>query len=749
MNLKRIVGLGVLFVLLAVLGIPLAFSEQLPTLVTAASFPAKTFAKYSSIGRIKGIIDDNDTVVLRGNVHPLALPKYDIGAANPSMPAKQMMLSLRLTPEKQAALDRLLAEQHDPVSPNFHHWLTPEEVGERFGPPLEDINKITNWLTSHGFTVDHVAKSHTWIYFSGDVSKIENTFQTKIRKYNVKGKLRYANDREPSIPRALAGLVSGRISLNSFPWVPANTGARSVPLGPVQPDGIDPTNGTLYLTPADFATIYNVNPLYSEGIDGSGVNIAIVGRTNPSNASVNWANFRTQMGLPVPTNPPQVLTPNGNPGDLGSDEDTEADLDVEWAGAIAKNANIFFVASPSTIISEQGGVDVLIAMDGIDTSAHYIVENMVPPAVPAAQAVTIMSTSFISCAGSDPLDGLNFSSLWQQAALEGITSFVASGDYGPLCNVDAGTITNSTQGVNAIASTPYNVAVGGSEFNWDSSNMSSYWNTSSGSAGYGSAISYIPENAWNDDYGTSGGGASGYSQPSWQKAPGVPTGTYRYVPDVSLSASPQFAPYGIYTSGDFKTVGGTSAAAPSFAGIMALIVQKNGGIGQGNANTILYPLANAQYGTGGAMVFHDITQGNNNFHIDGSIFNGSTCTAGYDPVTGLGSVDAYVLANNWTVPPGQTYQLTVTISDKGYAAGSVTPNSGIFTWNGTTGTENYFSSTYVTLTATPNPGSVFTGWSGCNSVSGQQCNVTLNANTSITAFFAPVITPVINYLLHN
>jgi hypothetical protein len=180
---------------------------------------------------------------------------------------------------------------------------------------------------------------------------------------------------------------------------------------------------------------------------------------------------------------------------------------------------------------------------------------------------------------------------------------------------------------------------------------------------------------------------------------------------------------------------------------MALIVQRAGGQGQGNANTRLYPLANAQYGPGGAKVFHDITSGNNMVRDTSGLLIGFTCTTGYDLVTGLGSVDANVLVNNWTVPPGQTYQLAVTKFYRGRASGSVSPNSGVITWSGNTGTANYFSSTLVTLTANPYPGYVLAGWTGCSSMAGRTCNVEMNSNKSVTATFAPDISPIINFLL--
>ncbi len=252
------------------------------------------------------VIDNNDTVVLRGNVHPLARPEYDQGPTAPTLPMERMILTLRLSDAKQAELDSTLKGLHDPASPNFHRWLTPDEFGAQFGPSSEDIKAITGWLVSSGFVVDEVAKGRLWINFSGSVADVDRAFHTEIHDYYVKGELYHANDRDPSIPRGLSDLVAGIVSLHNFPLKAMNTGAR-----PVQPDYL--YNGSTYLSPEDFATIYNVIPLYNAGIDGTGQTIAIVGRTHPSTAASDWATFRSMMGLPP--NPPQIIVNGPDPGD--------------------------------------------------------------------------------------------------------------------------------------------------------------------------------------------------------------------------------------------------------------------------------------------------------------------------------------------------------------------------------------------------------------------------------------------------
>ena len=573
------------------------------------------------------VIDDNDTVILPKNVHPLARPEFDKGATDASLPMERMILSLRLPDKKNADLKNFIAELHDPASPNFHRWLTPDEFRERFAPGPDDILAVTGWLKSHGFGIDEVAKGGAWINFSGTAANIEGAFHTPIHNYYVGGKLHHANSQDPSIPRALADLVAGIVSLHDFPRkMMHKTDIQNMSASGTLPDF---TSGTThYLAPADFATIYDVNPLYSAGINGNGQSIAIVGRTNPSTASSDWSTFRSTMGLAA--NPPRIIVNGSNPGDQGVDEDFEADLDVEWSGAVARNSAILFVTSKSTS-----------STDGVDLSAQYIVNNNLAP---------IMSTSFGSCeADMGSSEQAFYNNLWFQATLQGITPFVASGDAGA-AGCDSGSDTSgSGQAVNGLASTPYNVAVGGTEF---SEGTGTYWSTGNGS-GYGSALGYIPETAWNESgavsggsdlWATGGGVSSIYPKPAWQASPGVPSDGQRDVPDVALTAASHDA-YLVALQGGFYAISGTSAASPSFAGLMALVVQ-NTGQRQGNANTRFYPMANAQYGSGGVAVFHDITSGNNS--VPG--VTGYSCTTGYDLASGLGSVDATTLVNNWVAP---------------------------------------------------------------------------------------------------
>ncbi|MBK5274194.1 MAG: S8/S53 family peptidase [Desulfuromonadales bacterium] len=636
--------------------------------------------------RAPRVINDNERVVLSRDVHRLARPEFDRGAASPSLPMERMILSLRIPAERQAGMEKFLVEQQDPSSPNYHVWLTPEEFGQQFGPDPADIATVTGWLTSHGFTVHESAKGGTWINFSGRAADVKRAFHTEIHDFNVKGHTYHANATAPEIPLGLADLVSGVVSLHNFPRLSLIRAIKAIPPGAAQPEYTS-GGGTHYLAPGDFATIYNVTPLYNAGIDGSGQSIAIVGRTHP--ASSNWSSFRSTYGLPP--NPPQVIVNGIDPGDTGADEDGEADLDVEWSGAVARNATIKFVVSKSTN-----------STDGVDLSAQYIVNNNISP---------VMSTSFGSCE-SDMGAGENtfYNNLWSQAAAQGITSFVSTGDSGAAgCNTGSD-ISGSGPGVNGLSSTPYNVAVGGTQFNEGSGN---YWNSSNGANG-ASVKSYIPEIAWNESgaagscpagdtcanlWATGGGASSIYGKPAWQVAPGVPADGKRDLPDVSLNAAGGHDGYLVKTQGSTFVFGGTSASSPSFAGLMALIVQKTGQR-QGNANVRFYQLAAAQYGPGVVTVFHDITSGNNS--VPG--VSGYAATTGYDRATGLGSVDANALATNWSEIVTPDFSVSATPTSL------VSPQIGTASTTITTTITGGFNSA-ISLTATGLPSGVTASFS--------------------------------------
>ncbi|MGD0127484.1 MAG: protease pro-enzyme activation domain-containing protein [Terriglobia bacterium] len=634
--------------------------------------------------RVTQAVDPENRVTLRGNTHPLARPDFDQGAAPDSQATERLLLVLKRSTEQETALRKLLDAQQTKSSANYHMWLTPEQFGQQFGPADSDIQAVTNWLTSQGFQVNRVAAGRTVIEFSGTAGTVLQALHTQIHRYEVNGKEHWANASDPQIPAALTPVVAGFASLNNFPRKPMHHGlaayTKSTSTGQVKPSLTVTSGGVTYyaLGPADFATIYNV-PNWSSFTGGTGQTIAVVGETNINPQDVD--DFRTLFGIKpqsLPANAPCPAVSTTHPIPIGicvngpdpgiippaiSEDESEADLDVEWSGAVAPAATIAFVVSETTEVTA-----------GIDLSALYIIDNNLAP---------VMTESYGGCEAALGNGGNAFYyTLWEQGAAEGITILEAAGDEGSAaCDIFASTGVGAAQyGLNVVgnASTPFNVAVGGTDFN-DVSTWSTYWSSANNSTTLSSAMSYIPEMAWNDtcansgsvngcssgvsDTGSdlSGGGGgesncsssttittvggtetqcvSGNPKPSWQSGTGVPNDQERDLPDVSLYAGDGYTnsfyvlceadslPAGTSScvesngSANFMGAGGTSASVQAFGGIMALVNQKYGS--QGVANYVLYPLAAktgascastaamAPKASSSSCVFYDTQTGNN------------------------------------------------------------------------------------------------------------------------------------------
>lgn len=555
--------------------------------------------------RIAAEINDGALQVLHGNRHLLARREFDVGGVADGLPMQSMVLVFQPSEEQAAALGELLQDQHNPASPYFHQWLTPDEFAEHFGASAEDTQRVANWLESHGMRVDEIAPSRRTITFSGNAAQVERTFSTIMRQYRAGGALHVANATDPSIPTALVPVVKGVLSLYDFR-------VQAMHLSVAAP----PISSGHYVTPGDLAVIYNVNPLYTQGVDGRGQSVAVVGRSNFNVSDVRT--FRATYGLPA--NDPQVLLNGADPGTADAEELTEATLDAEYAGALARQAGVTFVASASTSAS-----------DGSLLSAQYIVNH---------NMAAVMTMGFGLCEAALGSAGNAFvNALWQQAAAQGITVLVSAGAAG--CDSAPQAKAPNSLAVNGLCSTPYDLCIGGTQFD-DTANPSLYWSGTSAQGG-ASALGYIPEIAWNGSAGfglhASGAGSSSvYSKPAWQSGTGVPYNANRYVPDLSLAAAGHDG-YLIVLGGLLKVVGGTSAATVAMAGLFALVGQSTGDR-VGLANATLYSLA-SQQNSGGTAVFHHIMSGGNNV-------DESSAVAGFDVAAGLGSVDGNALAMNWS-----------------------------------------------------------------------------------------------------
>ena len=680
----------------------------LAAVILTLTLPAYTQQPSGIPPLITQSIDETQRTVLHGNTHPLARPQYDRGPAPPDLPMKRMMLVLKRSPKQEAALLSLLDDQQDKASSSYHKWLKPEDFGKQFGLADEDIQTVTKWLRSHGFEIGHVAKGKNIIEFSGNASQVQEAFHTAIHKYVVNGKEHWANANDPEIPSALTAAVAGVHTLHNFLKQPMmhvaeqKIQAQLVTGKDGKPHVTFPGNPPLHaLGPADYATIYNISPLYGKTppINGTNQTIAIVGR---SNFSIQFDDVDQFFGIFDVINASYHVTLNGNdPGDLGGGEEEEATLDVSWSAVLAPGALVNFVVSATTNTT-----------DGVDLSESYIIDN---------NLADVMSESFGSCEASQTSTAAQTdANLAEQAAAQGITYLVASGDSGAegCDDPDIETVASGPLSVNILAATPFNLAVGGTMFNEDGED-SKYWSSTNTSETLGSALSYIPEDVWNesclaaqcgDDAGiwAGGGGVSSFfNKPGWQSGvAGIPNDGQRDVPDVSLTAAGH-DPYLLCIEDSctpdaqgfisFAAVGGTSASTPAFAAVMALVDQKMNAR-QGQAGYVLYKLAAAEKlsscnasNTSGLpasnCVFNDVTVGNN--AVPGEVNYGKPTAqyqsgTGYDLASGLGSVNVANLVNQWntvTFTPTTTTlslsPLTITHGQTVNVTATVVPNSGM------------------------------------------------------------------------
>ena len=607
------------------------------TRLTAATVP----------DRVIRPVDTTRTTTLAGNVQRQAQPQFDRGPVDPATPMRHMTLIVQPSGAQQAELDQLLADQENPSSPQYRQWLSPEAFGDRFGLSRSDHSKVVAWLVSAGFTVDQSGRGRNWIAFSGTAGQVSHAFRTPIDRFTVSGADHYANTAPPSVPEALAGVVAGFLGLSNFH--PHSLISKVAP---------EYTNGTThYLAPQDWATIYDLTPLYQANFTGTGQNIAVVGASDVSLSDIQA--FRKRFGLPV--NNPQMVQYADDPGFNGAE--IEGDLDLEWAGAIAPNATIYYVYG-----------------DDVFTAVVVAVDMNVAP---------VVTMSYGSCEIEFSLGF--WRAIAQQANAQGITILNSSGDAGAAgCDVDeSSAFAVSGLTVDFPAALPEVTGVGGTQL---LDLTGSYW-ASKNSTDMGSALSYIPEAAWNESntFGlvAGGGGASAlYSKPLWQTGPGVPNDNARDVPDVAFSAADHDG-YLVDSEGTYYVVGGTSCSTPTFAAVVALLNQYlvsnnlQASAGLGNINPQLYRLAQTA-----ASAFHDVTTGSNIVPcaqgspdcLTGSF--GYQAGTGYDQASGLGSIDVNNLFMKWnTQTAGVNVSLsasaaTATLNDTLQLTASVKPASG-------------------------------------------------------------------------
>lgn len=539
----------------------------------------------------------------------------DRGPVPPSMPLLNLQIELRLSPARRAALERFVADQQSPGSPDYHHWLTPEQFADRFSAAPADAARVADWLRSEGMEDVRIARGRLAVSFSGTAASVERALHTGMDTFQVHGRTHFANIAAPSVPADLAGIIAAIHGLHDF--TPASqlvhSAASQYALG----------GGVNALGPADLAAIYNMGSLYGEGITGSGIAVAVLGQT-PIGLD-DYRAYRQMFGMPA--NDFQIVeAPSSGGGTNATADLEEATLDVELAGAVAQDASILYVWGSS-----------------VEVAALYVIDN---------KLAQVMSLSYAGC---ETAGDAFYQVLALQAAAEGITWVSAAGDSGAAgCDATGELAASNGPAVMVPASAPSITAVGGTAFADGSS--SEYWSAASDGQD-GTALSYIPETGWSStsEVEAGGGGVSSvFSKPGYQMniLPAINTG--RMVPDLSFAAAPEPVGYLMVYSGGTLLVGGTSAATPVFAGITALLNQyllahsNIAAPGLGGINPVLYQLAEK-----GSGIFHDVTAGSNNVPCDAGSPGcaagvlGYPAQTGYDLATGLGSVDAYALAAQW------------------------------------------------------------------------------------------------------
>ena len=560
----------------------------------------------------------DDGALLVGNHPAEAENLVQLGAASPAAPLK---MQIHFAVRHRAALNKLLVEQQDPKSASYHKWLTPSEFQNRFGPTKAQINEVSRWIASEGFTVTR--QQGSVLEFAGSVAAAQSAFAVRIATY-ADGNA-FANTTDPVIPKRFASVIGAVVGLDNmvhaYPMnhdkrLPAPSSsllqlaqASSDPIATL-PDAV--VSGWQAFGPSDVRSFYD--EAIGSGRDGTGSCIAIVGESDFPDSSMTA--FANQFGLPSIS---YTRKQEGQyPGFNGAQ--AEAELDLQWSHVAAPGASIVYYIGGDIVGDIAGAVN--------DNSCGVI------------------SISYGLCGVSSGYMSGVVDLIFSQAAAQGQSVFVSAGDQGAAgITLNSGgnaCVISSTRSVNEMSADPNVTSVGGTQFN------PTYVS--------GNNQGYATESVWNDASGSTGGGVSQvFSKPTWQTGSGVPPSDGRRdVPDISLIAS-AYSP-GVFFADNGQVVcciGGTSLSAPVWAGFTTVIGQMTGSARLGNLNPIIYQLANTQYATAG---FHDVTIGNNNYNG----VSGYNAGPGFDLASGWGSIDFNLFASAVQVLLGQNSSPTPT-----------------------------------------------------------------------------------------
>lgn len=613
--------------LLALVAFVLLFVFGSSALVRPAGAPVSE-ASTSSVGQLVKRVGEIPVLARQENFQGYLSPHEQI----------KMLLTFQMRHESR--LRRFLGQVYDPNSPLYHHWLTAEEFGRRFGRTEEEFNRAVAWLQEQGLDVDRQYPNRLAIGFTGPVDAVQAALHVQMGRYwdSEQGRSFFSNTNPPKLPPDIDGMTIGLVGLNDAQLfhrhtrrstlVPLMTQQRAkVEAHEYEPQG--KIGSSLVLFPKDLALLYDYQPLWNSNVKGQNQKVGVIIDSDIRDSDMNT--YRSLTGLP-PLTVTRVIFPGfSNPGFTASE--TEADLDTESISAAAPGAEIDLVLIPN------------LSFVAIGTAEQDVVNQ---------GTIRIVSESFGICES----EGFSTSeqNIYNQAAAQGIGFFASSGDEGANCDPD----NLSLHGVECPACYANVTAVGGTRVN---ANFDSQ----------GNVTSRVSEPVWNTTPGVrlncsssqTGGGAGGggiaqivpipsYQSSSQGFAGGVPAGTMRSVPDIAAIADPQPIGALLVSQGGLFYGGGTSQSSPLLAGMMALINQFLGS-SQGSPNAAFYRLGVSQFRDGGSHSFIDVTSGNNNVApVSPCLAAGWTgfgAGTGFDRVTGWGVPDITVMAQNVTGPP--------------------------------------------------------------------------------------------------
>jgi len=583
------------------------FVRQLAIAVLVIALVSTSVLSITFIARAK----QNSPYVLTSQTVPLVSRARLLGAASAQ---QRLDLSIGLQLRNRQELQGLLSNMYNPQSSLYHHFLSPQQFAAEFGPTADQQQQVLDYLHQQGLSITHISSNRVLIDASATVAQAEAAFQVSIKNYQVGAHVFYANATPPTIPGSLASLIASIGGLDNSVHMHPLYHLASPGHGKPKPALSNKPHSTRTqphaglgggYAPTDLNGAYDAMPLLQAGIQGTNQTVAVLELDGYPSSDVTQYFQAYNLGNPSITN---VLVDGFN-GSAGSGA-IEVDLDIEGVAAMAPKAAQLVYEGPNTI---QGFND---------TYNQIVTDNK-------AQVSTISWGLCEPLIGNAELQTLD--TILSQGAAEGISMYAASGDAGAY---DCG---NTNLAVESPAGDPNITGVGGT-------------NLQLNNGAYGSETVWSnPNDKQRGPEGAGGGGgiSSYFKQPSWQTGPGVQnqySNGNREVPDVSADADPNTG-YSVYCtaaasgcpSSGWITVGGTSAAAPLWAGSTALIdeyLQQQQKSRLGFASPVLYGLENAQQPF---PPFHDVTSGDNLYY---------PATAGYDEASGWGSPDIYNIARD-------------------------------------------------------------------------------------------------------